>query len=211
MNGAPIGHECDDYLSGRPGGIVMTSLDVEYFDTVYRTSTDPWNFATSEYEHRKYAATLRALGPRRFERTLEIGCSIGVLSGMLADRTDELVAIDVSASAIRSARARNAGRANASFSEMSFPREYPTGHFDLVVVSEVAYYWAPSDLGLAIDRIALVACGGFVELVHYLPKVEDYPLSGDEVHEFFLQDARFQIVRSVREDRYRLDVLAVST
>jgi len=37
------------------------SLDPEYFKGVYDASEDPWNFETSEYEAKKYAATIAAL------------------------------------------------------------------------------------------------------------------------------------------------------
>ena len=43
------------------------------FDALYAGDPDPWGFETSDYEHRKYDATLAALGARRFERALEVG------------------------------------------------------------------------------------------------------------------------------------------
>ncbi len=68
----------------------------EHFEELYKKSEDPWSFATSEYERRKYERTLDALGGRRFSQALELGCSIGVFTAMLAPHCDELVAVDTS-------------------------------------------------------------------------------------------------------------------
>jgi SAM-dependent methyltransferase len=186
-----------------------TSLQAEYFDRLYAASRDPWDFETSTYEIDKYHATIDALGSKRFQRALEIGCSIGVLSSLLADRCTSLLSIDVSPAALQTARARCAKNGNVSFAQMFVPNDFPAGNFDLILLSEVGYYWSKPDLLRSIDRIAGAARDGTVELVHYLPKVHDYPLSGDEVHDAFLDDPRFRSVRSSRTEKYRLDVLAV--
>ncbi len=185
------------------------SLGADYFDRLYTASTDPWDFEKSEYEKAKYRATIDALGPSRFLHALEIGCSIGVLTSLLAGRCDKLLSVDVSRDALHSARVRCAEKPNVTFAQMQVPNEFPPGTFDLIVVSEVGYYWSMSDLKRSIDKIAAAAQRGTVELVHYLPKVEDYPLGGDEVHEAFLADGRFSRLRSARTDKYRLDVLTV--
>ena len=62
------------------------TLPPSYFDAVYAASSDPWQFATSDYERAKYAATVAALPKPHFEQAFEIGCSIGVLTGLLAQR-----------------------------------------------------------------------------------------------------------------------------
>jgi SAM-dependent methyltransferase len=186
------------------------SLDAAYFARVYAESADPWAFATSAYEREKYDATLAALGGERFASAFEIGCSIGVLSARLARVCDALLAVDINARALAAARERCAALDNVRFAPMAVPREFPDERFDLIVVSEVAYYWSDDDLRLAIDRIAGAAPGGTVELVHFLPHVEDYVRSGDAVHEAFLRDPRFTRVRHARAEKYRLDLLRVS-
>ena len=82
------------------------TLKPTYFDGVYAASADPWHFETSEYERAKYAATLAALPNRRYSRAFEIGCSIGVLTELLAPRCDALLAVDVSNAVLQSARQR---------------------------------------------------------------------------------------------------------
>jgi hypothetical protein len=65
-------------------------------------------------------------------------------------------------------------------------------------------------LRTAIDVIARAARGGIVELVHFLPKVDDYVRDGDAVHAAFLADSRFALVRHLRAERYRIDVVRVA-
>ncbi|MDQ2857399.1 MAG: nodulation S family protein [Candidatus Eremiobacteraeota bacterium] len=186
------------------------SLDEAYFDRLYATADDPWNFATSPYERDKYVATLAALGAKRFTRAFEIGCSIGVLTAMLAPRCDGLLSIDISERAIALARERCGEQANLRIEKMTFPGEFPAGNFDLVVLSEVGYYWSDGDLSLAKDRIAKLGAGGLLQLVHFLPKVEEYVRDGDAVHAAFIDDPRFTAVGAARREKYRIDVLRVA-
>jgi SAM-dependent methyltransferase len=185
------------------------SLDASYFERMYARTIDPWRFATSAYEAQKYRATLDALPEARYARAFEIGCSIGVLTAELAQRCDDLLAVDVNARALAAARERCAAQRNVRFDLMPVPQAFPEESFDLVVVSEVGYYWSDADLALAIDRIAGAAAGGTVELVHYLPVVADYPRTGDAVHEAFLADGRFESRFAARARCYRIDVLHV--
>ena len=82
------------------------SLAPEYFEDVYNAEDDPWNFAASEYEASKYAATLAALPGEHYESAFEIGCSIGVLTAQLAEKCESLLAVDVNDKALRQARRR---------------------------------------------------------------------------------------------------------
>jgi SAM-dependent methyltransferase len=189
---------------------VHESLDARYFERKYASDADPWDFATSAYEAEKYRATLDALPSDRFARGFEIGCSIGVLSAQLAERCDSLLSVDVSDRALEQARERCSELHNVRFARMSVPHEFPPESFDLVMVSEVGYYWSSEDLARAIDRIASAAAGGgTIVLVHYTPFVDEYPQTGDAVHAAFLSDARFEAGLSKRAERYRIDVLHV--
>lgn len=188
------------------------TLSPAYFDDVYAANADPWQFETSAYERAKYAATLAALPRQHFARAFEIGCSIGVLTKLLAPRCDELLSVDISDAALQSARLRLADVPNVLLQKMAVPHEFPSGTFDLVMLSEVAYYWAAQDLELAIEHIvAAVRPGGVLVLVHWTPVVADYPSTGDAVHEQFLSltgdGGAFRRVDSLREATYRLDVL----
>nr|MBA3636136.1 methyltransferase [Rubrobacteraceae bacterium] len=128
-------------------------LGREYFEGLYAESGDPWDFETSEYERNKYRRTLEVLGERRFHRALEAGASIGVFTEMLADRCDELLAVDVSERAVAAARERLSGRRNVRVERHTLPEEMPDGPFDLIVASEVLYYFTREEM--------LVALGAF--------------------------------------------------
>lgn len=186
------------------------SLSATYFDEVYAAAPDPWGFATREYEQNKYQDTLAHLPKARYVRAFEIGCSIGVLSAQLARRTEALLAIDICEKPLHSARERCADLPGVQFQKMQFPGTSPEGQFDLIVVSEVAYYWGGPDLGRAQQRLHdLLAPGGELILVHWLPFVDDYPYTGDEVHDSFAafaQTHHWQHLVGKREQLYRMDV-----
>ncbi len=187
------------------------TLGSSYFDDVYRASTDPWAFASSPYELQKYADTLAALDRPRYERAFEIGSSIGVLTAQLALRCGHLLGVDVSEAALEQARQRCAGLPQVTLRKLQVPNEFPEGQFDLILLSEVGYYWSPADLARAADlMLAALAPGAQLLLVHWTPVVPDYPQTGDEVHEFFLQKATNQGVlkhlHGHRADKYRLDL-----
>lgn len=187
------------------------SLSSGYFDAVYAAKSDPWNFETSDYEREKYRATLAALPSPRYRRAFEIGCSIGVLTAMLAPRCDDLLAVDVTESALAQARRRLAEMPQVRIEKMAVPATFPSERFDLIVLSEVGYYWSAADLALACSRmLQALEAGGQLLLVHWTPPVHDYPLTGDAVHDHFLAEAAhagFSHPVSRREENYRLDLL----
>ncbi|WP_263382573.1 SAM-dependent methyltransferase [Granulicella arctica] len=184
------------------------SLPPAYFRQIYERSRDPWGFETSEYEAGKYAVTLESLPRERYETALEIGCSIGVLTKRLAPRCNSLLSLDVSERALAAARERCKGLSQVRFARMQVPHEMPEGLFDLIVVSEVAYYWQREDLERAASLLAeRQAAGSHLVLVHFTAPVPDYPLTGDEVHDAWLARSEWVGVRQERRAGYRLDVL----
>lgn len=183
-------------------------LGREYFDDLYARSRDPWNFETSEYERNKYERTLSVLAHRRYRRALEVGCSIGVFTAMLAPLCDELLAVDVSEAAVAAARQRLADLPNVRVELRTLPEETPQGPFDLIVASEVLYYW-PEDVMLsALRRFEeVLAPGGSLLAVHWRKETKTYPLQGDEVHGLILEHTRLTNTTTVVEPEYRLDLL----
>ena len=181
----------------------------EYFERLYARDSDPWHFATSEYERDKYAATLAALPPRRFGRAFEVGCSIGVLTRQLAGRCDVLLGADVAEGALAQARERCAGMFHVKLSRMVVPQDWPEGRFDLILFSEVLYYLGLPGLHEAAARtLDGLAPGGCVLLVNWLGPT-DGACSGDEAAESFVADCAPRLVPTLqhRAERYRLDLL----
>ncbi len=182
------------------------TLPRDYFDELYGRDSDPWHFATKEYEHQKYAVTLKNLPRERYRNALELGCSIGVLTQMLAARADKLLSVDAAQIAVDAARIRCADLANVEIERATLPGDFPDGQFDLILMSEVGYYFALPDLKRLSERVfEALENGGDLLLVHYLPDVPDYPLTGDEVHDFILQLPGLKHLNGLRAERYRLD------
>ena len=188
------------------------TLTPEYFDHVYQANRDPWNFESSPYERAKYAATLAALPRPHYAEAFEIGCSLGVLTEQLARRCGHLLAVDVSEAALAQARTRCADLPQVELKLLRVPEAFPPQQFDLILLSEVGYYWSPQDLGRAADQlIAGLKPGGQLLLVHWTPPVHDYPLTGDDVHQFFLDKTSpagpLRHLAGQRHETYRLDLL----
>ena len=182
-------------------------LGREYFEGLYAESEDPWDFEVSEYEQNKYARTLASLGDRTFRRALEAGASIGVFTEMLADRCDELIAVDVSERAVAVARRRLSGRNHVRLERRTLPEQMPEGPFDLIVASEVLYYFPRKEMLTVLRGFEReLAAGGILLAVHWRRKTESYPLQGDEVHELLVEQTQLLNKESVVEPNYRLDL-----
>lgn len=182
------------------------SLGPEYFDEVYAKGPDPWGFTSRWYEARKYAVTLAALPAPRYGRALEVGCSVGVLTQQLAERCDSLLAMDPSAAALDAARQRVPS--HVELRQGSVPQRWPSGPWDLVVLSEVLYYLDAGDLAALLDLVeADLAPGGTVVACHWRHPVTDYPQTGDAVHQHL---SRWPRLSRVEEQDFLLDVLVPS-
>jgi len=184
------------------------SIEPEYFEALYKDKGDPWAFETSSYEAAKYDETLGALPKDRFDSALEVGCANGVLTARLGSRCEALLALDVSETAVAAARKRCADQPHIRIERRRLPDEAPAGIFDLILLSEVVYYWDSADIVRLADYVRSVAAsGGYVMLVHWIGET-DYPKSGDdavaELHAALGDEVA--VVRSDRHEAYRLDL-----
>ncbi len=185
------------------------------FDALYLESIDPWSFRTSAYERAKYRATLDALPRPRYGRVLEVGCSIGELSALLAGRADEVLGLDVSRIAVDEAMRSHADVPGLHFEVREMPREWPAGMRDLVVLSEILYFLEPDEIdALALCVASGLAPDGHCALVCWLGE-NDCTLDGDGAAERFIaafaRTAPVDVLAAVRTDAYRIDVLARRT
>jgi hypothetical protein len=184
----------------------MTSTNRSYFDRMYRQDRDPWGFETSPYEQRKYSLTVASLPKPRYERAFEPGCSVGVLTEMLAPRCAHLLATDLIASAVRMAQRRVAELPQVEVDLRAIPEQWPAGLFDLIVLSEIAYYFDRTDLEAIVALVlGTTSVGAHVVGVHWRGTT-DYPLRSDEAHEVI--EASPQLTRLVHhsEPDFVLDV-----
>jgi hypothetical protein len=184
------------------------ALPAAYFDQLYAASPDPWDFTGRWYETRKRAVTMASLPRRRFRRAFEPGCSIGLLSEQLADQCDELLSADVNATALRAARARLAGRDGVTVRQLQIPQDWPEGRFDLIVVSEIAYYCDESGAReLGRKAAASLTDDGVLLLCHWLHPVDDYPLTGAIAQRAVAEASGLRRLASHQEDDFLLEVL----
>jgi 2-polyprenyl-3-methyl-5-hydroxy-6-metoxy-1,4-benzoquinol methylase len=184
----------------------------QHFERLYRANPDPWSFTTSAYERQKYEATLAALGTRRFQMALEVGCSIGVLTAQLASRCDQVIGLDFAPSAVAAARARCAPYPGVRIEQRQVPQQWPEGQFDLILFSEILYFLNESDLMVACAHTRRsILPGGLVLLVNYTGLTDD-PCSGDTAASSFMAATSpyLQRILQRREPHYRLDLLSSS-
>jgi SAM-dependent methyltransferase len=159
------------------------TLGPEYFDQMYAASADPWGFRTRWYEQRKYSLTLALLPAARYRDAFEPGCSVGVLTQQLAGRCDRLLSCDAAAAAVTAAAQRTAALANVRVDQRLLPADWPPGSFDLIVFSELLYYFGEGDLEMVLHRaVSALRPGGTLIAVHWRHRVPEYPGSGDDVH-----------------------------
>jgi ubiquinone/menaquinone biosynthesis C-methylase UbiE len=92
------------------------------FDRIALVSGDGWN-----HNAHYHAFLLRQLPPR-LDSALDLGCGTGAFARLLAQRTEQVLGLDLSPQMIRIARERSTGHENVTFeiadaTTWTFPRE----------------------------------------------------------------------------------------
>ncbi len=169
-----------------PAGLRDSATAATTFDELYTRRPDPWHYLGSEYEERKRAVTLASLPRRHYGAVLELGCSIGVLTGELARRADTVLGVDASAVALRDAAVRLAGLPQVTLRQAVLPHQWPPvppASQDLVVISEIGYFLAADELDQLLERCSrALSPGGHLLLCHWRHPVQGWPLDGAQVH-----------------------------
>lgn len=182
--------------------------DQSIFERLHVAADDPWSVRNSRYERRKREQTLDALPAGRFERAFEPGCSIGELTAALANRCDELLAVDVSATAVRAARARTAALSNVSIQQHAVPGWWPSDDFDLIVLSEVCYFLDADGLRQLLHKTRdSLRPGGHVLLCDWRHPIEGWALDADRVHRAAHEMLRLPTHSTLSTDDMVLEVL----
>lgn len=186
---------------------MVESLKPDYFERMFARNPDPWEFASSSYEAAKFDRTISILAGRSYQRALEVGCANGVLTNRFSAICRSLLSVDVSKTALKYAQLRNHGAPNVTFEAMTFPKTTPNGHFDLIVLSEVVYYWSAADIKLAgswINDHATKCCD--LLLVHWIGET-NYPQTGDNaVNLLRAASPTVEVIEEGRTSKYRFDL-----
>jgi SAM-dependent methyltransferase len=161
---------------------------------------DPWHYAESAYEQGKYRATLQALGDGPYPNCLEVGCSEGVFTRLLASdsRIGQITALDISSRALDAARERCEGLGSISFVQGGATGVELDGPYDLAFCAEILSYLGFSRRALAERLTEEVRVGGLVVLVHAWPEA-------GKLHDQFLAcDRRYRLLtRTTVPDEHR--------
>ena len=177
-----------------------------FFEARYQTSSDPWHFESSPYELNRYRATLHSLSRAHYRRAFEPGCSVGVLTAALARRVDHLIAWDIADNAIARAKERCRDLQNVELHQRDAAHWTPEGTFDLIVFSELGYYFSSGQLAVIARRMAaLLEPGGELVAIHWLGQSEDHVLHGDRVHEVLAENPAGEWIGGCRYPGFRID------
>ena len=155
----------------------------DYFERRF-AEPDPWSYATSEYERKKYRRTLETIPAIAGAQILEIGCAEGIFTAGLAERGGHVLAVDICGRALGRAIPRCAAWPGVRFACLDISCAPVLGAFDVVVCAEVLYYLHQRGLDRARDHlVSALKSGGLMVLVHPIkdaarihPVMTDHPL-----------------------------------
>lgn len=178
----------------------------DFFEARYRANGDPWKFATSPYEQGRYRTTVSTLSRAHYGTVYEPGCSVGVLTDALARMASHVVAIDFAAGAVFQARARCAAFPHVEIHCADVATYVPEPLLDLIVFSELGYYFDPAELA----RIGHMLCkrlkpGGEFLAVHWLGHSTDHVMHGHRVHEILRCALPLIWVKGESHPSFRID------
>jgi SAM-dependent methyltransferase len=181
---------------------------LSYFEALYTANPDPWSFETRWYDTRKHALTAAAPTRPHYRSAFEPACSTGRLTALLAPRCDRLLAVDAVPSAVETAAARLAATPHVTVRQAQLPAEWPVGErFDLIVLSELAYYFDDADLATLLDRaVDSLEPGGDLVAVHWRRPVAEHFRSGDEAHAALAARPELSRLSRLEEDDFLLEV-----
>jgi predicted TPR repeat methyltransferase len=186
--------------------MIRNTVSKEFFEEKYRADHDPWDFSSSPYELSRYDAIMRVLGMRNFHSAFEPGCSIGILTERLASHCQHLFAMDISPTAVAEARRRCELCPNVAIVEGTLPQDMPSDQFDLIVFSEIGYYFDRSTLAGIRDLMeSQLSPHGLLVAVHWLGVSGDHVLSGDDVHHVLHAGRAIRMTSSRRHDGFLLE------
>ena len=179
----------------------------EFFEAKYRRTADPWKFASSPYELGRYDSMFNLLKGERYGRAFEPGCSVGVFTARLASICDRVEAMDISPTAVTEACTRCEYLPNVFTTCGALPDAIPDGLFDLIVLSEIGYYFEEHQLAELGDRLVQkLYPGGALLATHWLGTSGDHLLAGDHVHEILASRKGLSLQQSERHGSFRLDL-----
>jgi cyclopropane fatty-acyl-phospholipid synthase-like methyltransferase len=193
--------------SNAPHAPETPSTPASYFEDMYRHAPDPWHLAERWYERRKYDLTVASLPLPRYRRAFEPACSVGELTVRLAERCDQVLACDRVESAVATARGRTADLPHVDVRRLTLPDDWPPGPFDLIVLSELLYYFDARTLQDVLTRtVGALEAGGTLVTTHWNHPVAEHRGTGSTLAETVGSTPGLTLTADHREDDFVLQV-----
>jgi SAM-dependent methyltransferase len=162
---------------------MSTTVENDYFERLYGENSDPWLVRWRWYERRKQALLLACLPRERYRHAYEPACGTGELTKALAERCDAVLASDRAERAVETTRQAVTHLPHVEVQRHELPREWPAQTFDLIVLSEWAYYLSEADLvELARRCRQSLSADGTLIASHWRPDFEQRMQSTLHVH-----------------------------
>jgi cyclopropane fatty-acyl-phospholipid synthase-like methyltransferase len=185
---------------------MSTTTTHAYLEGGHSSDEELWEYASSDYEQRKYALTVASLPMARYENAFEPGCSVGLLSELLALRCARLLAADLARASLALAARRLKSFPHVRVEERTIPMEWPNETFDLIVLSDLACYFDVDTLHQVMERVVdSSAIGAHVVGVHWTDRT-DFPLTGNYAHAVMDRTRALRGIVHHVDDRFVLDV-----
>lgn len=188
-------------------GAAVTEFSTEFFASMFDSDPDPWGFRTRWYEARKRALTLACLPRAAYQLGYEPGCANGELAAALSTRCRRLIVSDSAAPAVAAATARLAGHVNVVVVQLLTPTQWPEGDFDLIVVSELAYYLNPGAFALLTSLMHdALNRGATIVAAHWRHPINGCAATGDDIHRAWSQRFDVPCVAAYTDRDVNIDV-----
>jgi hypothetical protein len=131
-----------------------------------------------------------------------------MLTRLLAPRCDRLLAMDFAAAATARARTELMAFPHVQIKTAGLPEDMPEGPFDLIVVSEILYYLAKTDLDATINAlVSELEPGGDLVAVHHRAADRCYGYDGFNVHCTLATQPELATLMHLEDQEFVLDVL----
>jgi trans-aconitate methyltransferase len=145
----------------------------------------------------------------RHSDAFEPGCSIGVLTRILAPRCGRLLSCDAAQAAVRQAQDRTSALRNVRAERRALPRDWPPGEFSLIVLSELLYYFDYADLDQILGRpVTALRPDGHLLAVHWRHEASGYPRARDNAHEILRAHEGLALLSAYRDPDFIAEVYA---
>ena len=173
---------------------------------------DPWGYETHWYEKRRRAPMAALLPGEKLGQVVEIGCSTGLSTQMLAPRARHVLAIDVSPKAVSLARERLQGLAHVEIVQADITQDWPARSFDQILLCDVAYHLDAGQLGQLARNIRIQASADCVLLLaHWRHPFAQVITPAPAAHDLLAEVTGFARLAGYQDHDLLIDVLSASS